>query len=104
MQRYGFRMRLRNDAVRDEYVRLHRKIGQEVLDAHRRAGIRNYSIYLAGRDLFAYFEAEDPAASLERLAREPIMKEWWALTGPLMETDVSGRPVATTLPEAFHVD
>lgn len=104
MARIGFLMRLKDESVVDEYLRLHREIDEEVLTAHRRAGIRNYSIYRDGLRLFAYFESDDPAASMDRLAQEPIMKHWWSLTGPLMETGEDGRPRVTILEEAFYME
>ncbi|MBO8141188.1 MAG: L-rhamnose mutarotase [Firmicutes bacterium] len=104
MARVGFVMRLKHESAVDEYLRLHRDIDEEVLAAHRRAGIRNYSIYRHGLTLFAYFEADDPHGSLERLAREPVMERWWSLTGPLMETDERGRPRVEFLQEAFYME
>ncbi|MBI4578131.1 MAG: L-rhamnose mutarotase [Planctomycetes bacterium] len=104
MIRYGFVMQLKGEDAIREYERLHREIGEDVLAAHRRSGIRNYSIFRDGVQLFACFEADDPEASIERLAREPIMKEWWAKTNPLMEVDSTGMPRIRRLPEVFHLD
>lgn len=103
MRRYAFMMRLKNDGVIDVYEQLHKEIGQEVIEAHRRAGFRNYSIYRRGLDLFAYFESEDPEGCFTRIAQEPIMKEWWAKTNPLMETE-GNKPLFIPIPEVFHMD
>ena len=102
MPRYGFMMRLRDDGVVDEYERLHRAVDAEVLAAHARSGIRNYSIFRSGLDLFGYFEADDPHAAIERLSREPVMESWWAKTNPLMAVDERNRPRITPLPELFY--
>lgn len=104
MARLAFLMRLKDPSVIDRYVELHRDIGAEVEAAHRRAGFRNYSIFRSGLDLFAFFEADDPQATMENIAKEPVMERWWALTGPLMETDEQGRPRATVIDEVFHMD
>ena len=56
--RYAFRMQLRPDTA-DEYVRLHEQVDPAVLDALRRGGVHNYSIFLDGQDLFSYLEIDD---------------------------------------------
>ena len=65
--RYAFRMRL-NPGTADAYRQFHVAVDPIVIDEIRRAGIRNYSIFLDGDDLFGYFEVGD----LEVLAR--VMK------------------------------
>jgi L-rhamnose mutarotase len=103
MKRYAFMMRLNDESVIAEYERLHVDIGDEVRAAHRRAGFTNYSIYRQGLDLFAYFESADPEGCFDRIAREPIMKAWWAKTNPLMQTE-GGKPVFMPVKEVFHMD
>lgn len=103
MRRYAFMMRLKDATVIEEYEKLHKDIGKEVIEAHHRAGFRNYSIFRQGLDLFAYFESEDPEGCFIRIAQEPIMKEWWAKTNPLMETD-GNKPRFTPISEVFHMD
>lgn len=103
MKRYAFLMRLKNENVINEYERLHKEIGEEVINAHHRAGFRNYSIYRHHLDLFAYFESDDPESCFTRIAQEPVMKEWWAKTNPLMETE-HDKPRFIPLPEVFHMD
>ncbi len=103
MRRYAFMMKLKDKSVVEEYEQLHKDIGDEVLEAHRRAGFRNYSIYRQELNLFAYFESEDPESCFIRIAQEPIMKEWWAKTNPLMETD-RDKPRFTPISEVFHMD
>lgn len=103
MRRYAFMMKLKDESVVDEYERLHQDVGKEVIEAHRRAGFRNYSIYRQGLNLFAYFEAEDPEGCFIRIAQEPVMKTWWAKTNPLMETDGT-KPRFIPIHEVFHMD
>ncbi|MDP9373165.1 MAG: L-rhamnose mutarotase, partial [Chloroflexota bacterium] len=59
MQRIAFLIDLKPGADPVEYKRRHDEIWPEMLDALRDAGIRNYSIFLHGRQLFAYLEVED---------------------------------------------
>ena len=104
MERFGFQMYLTDESVIPEYERLHQPVADDVLEAHREAGIRNYTIFRDGLRLIAYFEAEDPKAALDRLADSPVMPGWWEKTGALMETDAQGRPKMDPLPEVFHME
>lgn len=104
MRRVGFLMQLKDESVVDEYLKLHRVIDADVLAAHSRAGIRNYSIFRDGLTLFATFEARDPQEAMDRLAREPVMQHWWSKTGPLMVVNEEGRPMVTMLEEAFFME
>lgn len=103
MGRFAFMMRLKDESVVAEYERLHEDIGDAVRAAHSRAGFKNYSIFRSGLDLFGYYEADDPPGCLERIAFEPIMKEWWAKTNPLMLTE-NEKPLFKPIPEVFHMD
>lgn len=105
MPRTGFKMRLKDESVVAEYEQLHREIGPEVIAAHERAGMRAYSIFRDGLDLFARLECEDFDACIAHLQTEPIMAEWWAKTNPLMQTDATGaKPLFVQLPEVFYMD
>ena len=57
-QRRAFVLRVRPERV-DEYVAAHRDVWPEMLDALRGAGIRNYTIFRPGNEVFGYFEADD---------------------------------------------
>lgn len=103
MGRFAFMMRLKDESVVAEYERLHIDIGDEVRAAHTRAGFTNYSIFRCGLDLFGYYEAEDAPGCLIRIESEPIMKEWWAKTNPLMHTE-GHKPLFKPIPEVFHME
>lgn len=103
MKRFAFMMRLRDESVIPEYERLHVDIGDAVRAAHTRAGFQNYTIFRSGLDLFGYYEAEDAAGCLERIALEPVMPEWWRKTTPLMEAE-NNKPLFKPIAEVFHMD
>ena len=105
MARVGFKMRLKDESVVPGYEKMHEEIGEEVLAAHRRAGMKNYSIFRDGLDLFARLECDDFDACIAHLETEPIMKEWWARTNPIMQTDETGqKPLFVILKEVFYMD
>ncbi len=106
MKRVGFLLQVKPDLI-DEYKRHHEAVWDEMLDALRRHGWHNYSLFL--RDdglLFGYFEAADSfEASLAGMATEPINLKWQEFMGPYFES-ISGRPDESmiTLEEVFHLD
>lgn len=73
--RYAFRMRLKPGTAA-EYARLHEVVDPQVLEEIRRAGIRNYSIFLDGDDLFSYFEMDDLDRLREAMAAGDPNRPW----------------------------
>jgi L-rhamnose mutarotase len=101
-QRSAFVLRVRPDKI-DEYVEAHRSVWPEMLDALRGAGIRNYSIFRAGTEVFGYFEADDLAAAERYLAGQEVSARWQdAMAGLLEERVPDGGP--PRLPEVFRLD
>jgi len=99
MLRIGRFGRLKPGAA-DEYFRLHNTMDPVLNEAISRAGIRNFSIYIHGDDLFSYLECDDWDAALEYLANDPPTQEWSRLMGTLL-----GEPLPwQILEEVFHVD
>ena len=102
IQRFGRWTRLKAGAV-EEYVEWHRKVWPEILDLTSKSGIRNYSIYIHGRELFSYFEVEDYQKAIDFLAKEPAAQRWQELMAPFMD---AADPIAPWQPleEVFHLD
>ena len=101
-QRSAFVLRIRPDRV-DDYVEAHRAVWPEMLDALRRAGIRNYSIFRAGNEVFGYFEADDLAAAARYLDAQEVSARWQDAMAELLEERVpdAGPP---SLQEVFRLD
>lgn len=106
MQRVGFILQVKKDRI-EEYKAHHTKVWPDMLDALRRTGWHNYSLFL--RDdglLFGYFEAaEDFKTSLDSMAAEEINLKWQEFMGPYFEA-IAGRPdeAMIELEEVFHLD
>ena len=69
---------------REEYLELHRAVWPGVESKMTECNIRNYSIFILGDTLFAYYEyiGEDHEADQRRIAADPVSQEWWKLTDP----------------------
>ena len=106
MKRVGFLLQVKKDRIA-EYKKHHEAVWPEMLDALRRTGWRNYSLFM--RDdglLFGYFEAEESfEASLAGMTQEDINLKRQEFMGPYFES-ISGRPDQNmiTLEEVFHTD
>ena len=101
-QRTAFVLRVRPDKI-EEYVRAHREVWPEMLEALRAAGIRNYTIFRDGNQMFGYFEADDLAAAEQYLARQKVSTRWQDAMAELLEQRVpDGGP--PSLREVFRLD
>ena len=74
-QRIAFRLWVQPDKL-DEYTRLHQEVWPELLADMRGAGIRNYSIFADGPELFGYLECDDWEATSTALARSDANRRW----------------------------
>jgi L-rhamnose mutarotase len=101
-QRSAFILRVRPEKI-DEYVAAHRHVWPEMLDALRQAGIRNYTIFRAGNEMFGYFESDELEAAAEYLAAQEVSSRWQDAMAELLEERVpdAGPPA---LEEIFRLD
>ena len=76
MDRYAWKAMLK-PGMKEEYKRRHDAIWPEMVALLKAAGIRNYTIWNVGDELFGYYECEkglDYAASVQ--AQSPIVDKW----------------------------
>jgi L-rhamnose mutarotase len=101
-QRSAFVLRVRPDKI-DEYVEAHRNVWPEMLDALRSAGIRNYTIFRNGNEMFGYFEADDLEAAGAYMAEQEVNARWQDAMAELLDERVpdAGPP---PLEEVFRHD
>ena len=101
-ERSAFVLRVRPDKI-EEYIRAHRDVWPEMLEALRGAGIRNYTIFRHGNQMFGYFEADDLAAAEHHLAQQDVSTRWQDAMAELLEERVpDGGP--PSLEEVFRLD
>jgi L-rhamnose mutarotase len=101
-ERSAFVLRVKPDRI-DDYVEAHRNVWPEMLAALRDAGIRNYTIFRSGNEVFGYFESDDLAAAAAHLEAQEVSTRWQDAMADLLEERVpdAGPP---PLEEIFRLD
>ena len=85
-----------------------RRSGPRVLATIEACNIRNYSIFLHGSLLIAYFEyhGDDYDADMKRMAADPETQRWWSIMDP-MQKPLPEAPAGRRwleIPEVFHFE
>jgi len=87
----------------EEYRRWHREVWPELTDLVRKAGVRNYTIFMHGQDLFSYLEVDDWDEASRFITSQDVSKRWQKLLEPLMDAHDANMPWLQ-LEEVFHRD
>jgi L-rhamnose mutarotase len=89
------------------YEQAHRQVPPELVTAMREAGVRAWTIWRSGLDLFHLIDCDDYRGMLARLEHLPVNVAWQARMAELLEVvhDYSGAgaqelPVVWELPPA----
>jgi len=104
MERYAWKARIL-PGMEEEYVRRHDEIWPEMLTLLREAGIRNYSIWNTGDELFGYYECALGAEYAARIQREsPVVDRWNEYMKNVMVMDMDPKTGAQPLMvEVFYL-
>ena len=106
MQRIGFVLKVKAEMI-PEYKARHAAVWPEMLDALRRTGWHNYSLFL--RDdglLFGYFETpHDLATATAQMAATEINTRWQEMMAPYFESPDNARAdqMLVELEEVFYL-
>jgi L-rhamnose mutarotase len=75
MHRIAERFKLRK-GMEVEYKMRHDEIWPQMKTLMEEVGIRNYSIWLCGEDLFSYFEVDDVENCIHIIKDSKVKKQW----------------------------
>ena len=107
MKRVGFLMKIKPE-VMEEYTHHHANVWPEMLDALRKHGWRNYSIFAKDDGtLFGYVEVDDTfEKALEGMAGEEVNDRWQEFMAPYFEIPEGARPdqMMIELTQVFYTD
>lgn len=75
MERYAWKA-IVLDGQLDEYKKRHDNIWPEMVEVLKKAGIRNYTIWNVGNELFGYYECDSVEEAARVQAESPIVDKW----------------------------
>lgn len=76
MEKYAWTGRIAEGA-KEEYVRRHNEIWPEMKAVLKSAGIKNYTIWNVGNELFGYYECEKGAEYAAKVQAESEVVDRW---------------------------
>jgi L-rhamnose mutarotase len=106
VNRVGFVCKVKEAKI-EEYKKHHREVWPEMLNALRRSGWHNYSLFMRKDGLmFGYFETpQSYTVASETVAREEISIKWHEFMLPFFETmEQDLNVLEIELEEVFHLD
>lgn len=106
MKRVGFLLKVKQEMI-PEYIKHHESVWPEMLDALRRTGWQNYSLFMRPDGLlFGYFETPQSfQAALDGMGREEINAKWQEFMAPYFEgMEGHADENMVELQEVFHLD
>jgi len=76
MERYAWKAKIKEGCI-DEYVKRHNALWSELKIVLKNAGIKNYTIWYSGGELFGYYECEKGIEYASKIQRESkVVDEW----------------------------
>lgn len=99
MERYAWKALLK-EGKKEEYIRRHNEIWNEMIEVLKAAGIENYSIWLCGNELFGYYECSKGIAFAGKVqAESSVVKRWNEYMKDVMHMPLDERTGAQPLLE-----
>ena len=107
MKRMGQVLQVRAEKV-EYYRKLHSQVWPDVKKKIAECNIKNYSIFMRGGFLFAYFEYEGSNydSDMAKMAADPITQKWWEECIPCQKPVdfASSEEWWANMEEVFHQD
>lgn len=90
--------------LRNQYLELHDAVWPEVEAKITECNITNYTIFVLGDLLIAYFEyvGTDYEMDMARMAADPTTREWWTHTDPC-QIAIPGAPDGAVWADAAEI-
>lgn len=87
MERFAWKARVLPGKL-DEYIRRHDEIWPEMTKVLNDAGIRNYTIWTTGEELFGYYECDSVEHAAKVQATSPVVDKWNAYMKEVMVMEI----------------
>lgn len=107
LKRFGQVIKIRPEG-REQYKKYHANPLPGVNEMIKECHLNNYSIFMRGDYMFAYFEydGDDYEADMAKMAADPATQHWWSLVQPLMQPldDRREGEFWSDMEEVYHLD
>lgn len=101
MEKYAWKAKIK-EGMKDEYVRRHDEIWEELVAVLKEAGICNYTIWTDGTTLFGYYECEKGIEfAAKTQANSPVVDKWNEYMQDVMEMELD--PITGAQPQLVKV-
>lgn len=97
MERAAFVLTVR-PGKEEEYVLEHTRVWPELIEEAQRLGVRNQNVFLHGRTIFVYMEAENIDECLAAITVGPVNLRWDQFMERFIEME------SIRIEEVFHMD
>lgn len=87
MERYAWKATVLPGQL-EEYIRRHNNIWPEMKGVLRQAGIRNYTIWNVGDELFGYYECDSVRTAAQVQAESEVVDRWNEYMKDVMKMDM----------------
>ena len=87
MERYAWKATVLPGKL-EEYKTRHANIWPEMKEVLAKAGIRNYTIWNVGDDLFGYYECDSVSEAARVQAESPVVDKWNEYMKDVMKMDM----------------
>ena len=87
MEKYAWRGKIVS-GMQEEYKKRHDNIWPEMKEVLAAAGIRNYTIWNVGEELFGYYECGSVAEAARIQAESPVVDRWNEYMKDVMKMDM----------------
>ncbi len=99
MERYAWKAYLK-EGKKEEYIRRHNEIWEDLVAVLKEAGVENYSIWVVGNELFGYYECSKGIDFAGRMqASSSVVKKWNEYMKEVMDMPIDQRTGAQPLLE-----
>lgn len=104
MPRYAYQLRIR-EGCEAEYDRRHIAVWPDLLRDLADAGVREYSIFRRGQQLFLYLHCDSLEAFLQRMTTSDANARWQAMMADVFEPvpDLAAGEQFAMMPEVFYM-
>ena len=87
MERYAWKATVLPGRL-EEYIDRHNHLWPEMKAVLKEAGIRNYTIWNAGNELFGYYECDNVQTAAQVQARSAVVERWNEFMKDVMQMDM----------------